>query len=483
MLLYFTIENWKSFKEETTFRMDSDLTRGPTFEDLDTYVARAAAKAPQNGGEAAVADVVPAAVRSPDEWHEVWHGDRLPAFKRLGIKVLPVAAIFGANASGKSNLFKALSFVQECVVGDHGNGGNLREADPFRLDREAMARPIRFCVDLVSNEKRYELGFAVQDGAVIEEKLARHTKSREILLYEREGARIRFGKSQENKGPLESVAGKMPPDRLFLNWCKSQGTDHYDDVYEWFSKSLVMIYPDKPLSAKLLFENPDAYSSFEQLLPALDTGITRVEQRETPLSKIPLPSALKRDLEKSVREGAYHDLPLAYATAGARAVTRKNGKLLLKSLAFYHQKMDEEEFEFDPGLESNGTHHLINLLPTIILLTQRGCRQVLFIDEFERNLHSDLTRDLLDRYLVECTARSRSQLVFTTHECELMGDYELSLEEKWICERFDGESTLVSVSEFDDLDPNYQLRNTYVRGQLGGVPLILQQSLGIPEAE
>jgi len=166
-------------------------------------------------------------------------------------------------------------------------------------------------------------------------------------------------------------------------------------------------------------------------------------------------------------------------------VARKNGKLLLKSLAFYHQKMDGEEFEFDPALESDGTHHLINLLPAIILLTQHGCRQVLFIDEFERNLHSHLARDLLDRYLAECTVRKRSQLVFTTHDCEIMGNYELSLEEKWICERerYDGESTLVSLSKIDDLDADYTLQDDYAGGNLGGVPDFMQQSLGIPAAE
>jgi len=150
-------------------------------------------------------------------------------------------------------------------------------------------------------------------------------------------------------------------------------------VSDWFAESLVMVSPDRRLSARPLFEHPVVFSALQELLPSLDTGISRIGQRSEPLDAIPPPDgleeyadALKKSLECAVREGTYHDLPPPFATAGGAVVTRENGKLLLRNLVLYHSGKDGKEIELGIEQVSGGTLHLINLLSAIILLAVGG---------------------------------------------------------------------------------------------------------------
>jgi len=441
MLVSLTLENWKSFREETTFSLE-------IVEDTE-------------------------------------YGHRVPVSKRQGIKVLPIAAIFGGNASGKSNLLKALSFMQDCVT-DPAGEGNLSAADPFRLD-EAAGKPTRLCAEILSRQKLYEFSFAVLDGAVVEEKLVRHTKSREVVLYEREGAGLRFGKSQKNMDLLASVAQQTRPDRLFLSMCSALGIPDYTDVSDWFGESLVMVSPDRRLSARLIFEHPVVFSALQEILPSMDTGISRIGQRVAPLGDIRPPDAseesfgaLQDGLGRNVKEGTYHDLPFPFAAAGGAAVTRENGKLLVRSLAFYHSGKGGQEIELGIGQLSGGTLHLINLLPAIILLAHGGRDRVLVIDEIGSNLHTHLMQDLLERYLMCCAPGSRSQLLFTTHDVYLMDESLLSREEIWVTERDgSGESELSALSDFKDFSPDADIRKGYLIGNVGGIPEMMGYGLGV----
>jgi len=378
--------------------------------------------------------------------------------------------------------------MQDCVVIDPRSEG-LTAVDPFRLDPKAVGKPTRLCAEILSRQKLYEFSFAVLDGTVVEEKLVRHTKSREILLYEREGTDFRFGKSQGNNDRLEVAAGQTPCSSLFLSVCSELGIPDYADVSDWFRESLVMVFPDRRLSAGLLFRHPVVFSALQEILPSLDTGISRIEQRTAPLEEIRPPhmleenfAALKKSLRRIVKEGACHDLPSPFATESGAVVTRERGKLLVKSLALYHRGIDGEEVELDLGQESEGTLHLINLLPAIIFLAQGGGDRVLVVDELGLNLHTHLMQDLLERYFSCCTTGTRSQLLFTTHDVYLMDESMLSREEIWVAERnHSGESRLIAMSDFKSLSPDLDISKCYMVGNLGGIPEMVGQGLGFPQ--
>jgi len=440
MLVSFTIENWKSFRDATSFTMEA------TGEDS--------------------------------------HGYRVSVSEPAGIKVLPITAIFGGNASGKSNLIRALSFVQECVVGDAQGLDSLSRADPFRLDPEIVKKPTRFRIELLSKEKLYEFSFAVRRRTVLEEKLVQFSDSSGTLLYERKGLEVKFGESQEERDQLDLAAKAVRPDMLFLSECSLLGIPHYSDVFEWFSGSLVIIAPGKRTGTRILFENPKVYSTLTQFLPLLDTGISRIAHETIPLEHLSLPEKLRLDLEASVIEGACREIPPSCAFARNGVITREDGELLVKSMVTYHRGRDGDEVELDPEQVSGGTSHLLDIIPAIILLAQDAGKHVLCIDELDQNLHTNLTCELLEKYLVSCTTDRRSQLLFATHDTSLMDQGLLRHDEMWVLERnAAGASKLIAISGYKDLPLGSDIRKGYLAGHLGGVPHLFSDGISIQAAD
>jgi len=427
----------------------------------------------------------------PDAFRDEDLEERTPVFKRLGIKVAPVAAIWGGNAAGKSNLFEALSFVRDCVVGDPEGGGNLSGAEPYRLDPEMVGKAIRLQVHFVSNEKLYDLSFAVRDGCVAEEKLVRHTKSSEFLLYEREGGGFRFGKSQENMDRLNAAAEATRDDALFLNTCSRLGIDNYRDASRWFEQDLIMVPSDGRSGIRMLLEDAGIYSVMQEILPVLGTGISRISMEKQPIGTLSLPRAVVEELDEKVGEGEHHELPAPYASLGSGLVTREGGELMVKHVIPYYWRDEareeggelEGEVRMNLERESNGTLRLVSVLSHLILLARRGSRHVVFIDEFDRSLHTNLVHDLLEKYLGSCTRSSRCQLVLTAHTTRLMEVYVFGREEMWVTEKdMDGRSSLIRISHYSDIDEDRDIGGYYLHGHLRGTPQFTYERGWIPAA-
>jgi hypothetical protein len=169
-------------------------------------------------------------------------------------------------------------------------------------------------------------------------------------------------------------------------------------------------------------------------------------------------------------------------------VTRQGAKLTAKKLMSFHQGTDGTEIRFEMHQESDGTLRLIELLPVFLRLADSSAEQVYVIDEIDRSLHTLLTRSLLQGYLSGCSAKTRSQLLLTTHDVLLMDKELLRHDEMWVTERdAAGASTLFSFSEYKEAGKDKDIRKSYLQGRLGGIPHILLHSplqhSGAEEAE
>ena len=152
----------------------------------------------------------------------------------------------------------------------------------------------------------------------------------------------------------------------------------------------------------------------------------------------------------------------------------KDGKLTAKKLIAFHPKPDGTEAKFEIRQESDGSQRLIDLLPAFLGLTSQSTPRVFVIDEVDRSLHTLLTRRLLETYLDSCTAETRSQLLFTTHDVLLMDQQLLRRDEMWITERDQsGASHLFSVSDYKNVRYDKDVRKSYLAGRFGGIPRIL----------
>lgn len=430
MIVRFSLGNWMSFKDWVTFSMIASQERQ--------------------------------------------HGERVPRIGKYHTRILPVAGLYGGNASGKSNFFKALDFVKNFVVKGTRPDSPI-EVEPFRLDPSGTNQPTRFSCELLIDETIYEFSFAVTRQAVIEEKLVLISKTGEKVLYHRKDNKPNFDNSlKKDRDFLEFAFRGTRDNQLFLTNAVSQKVDTFRPVYDWFDKRLMLIAPDTryKLFEQFLDEKNPLYATMNDILSQLDTGIAHLDFEIIPIENLGLPQSLTNKLQEGSREGL---IIRGVGPFDERfVIAREKGDLIARKLVTCHTMSDGKYASFEMRLESDGSRRLIDLLPAFLTLSASPSNKIFVIDELDRSLHTLLTRRLLEAYLTNCTAKTRSQLLFTTHDVLLMDQDLLRRDEMWVTERDEkGISELFSFSEYKDVRYDKDIRKSYLQGRLGGIPRIL----------
>ena len=412
------------------------------------------------------------------------HGERVPRVTKYQTRILPIAAIYGGNASGKTNLFKALSFVKRLVVRGTSPEG-LIPVEPYRLENSSFQKPSRFSLELLIDQTVFEYSFAVTRKAVIEERLIQITSTSENILYDRQAESPNFDTSLKNDMFLQFAFKGTRENQLFLTNSVSQKVDTFKPVYDWFKDSLELIAPDSRFEPfeRFIDELNPLYNTMNEMLPQLDTGISHLGGEEIPFDQIPFAESLKGKLQEEVKEGM--TIRISASPLNERIlVTRKEGELIARKLVTFHTMSDGNEARFEIRQESDGSQRVIDLLPAFLDLSDTGSKKVYVIDEIDRSLHSLLTRQLIEAYLGSCSSDSRAQLLITTHDVLLMDQSLLRRDEMWVTERDrTGNSTLFSFSDYKDVRYDKDIRKSYLQGRLGGVPKILLKNIMIKRRE
>lgn len=434
MIISFSVANWRSFREQATLSMVAG--------------------------------------------REKQHSERLPVIPGYGMKLLPVAAIYGGNASGKTNLFAALNFARQLII-----TGTQPEAmisvESFRLDSSYAVKPSRFRFELLIGDKCYDFSFAVTRKRVLEERLVEILKTTEKMLYDRKGDEIEFSPALKDDLFLKFAFQGTRENQLFLTNAVNQKVDNFRPIYDWFKNQLELIAPDSRFEPfeRFLQEDHPLYGTMNAMLPLLDTGVDHLGGEEIPFENIPFPDSLKVKMEAELPEGKTFRL-LMEPTNERYLITRQDGELKAKKLVCFHRDVSGKEIKFDIQLESDGTQRSLDLLPAFLEMATPQTAKVYVIDELDRSLHTLLTRKLLEGFLSACDKNCRSQLLFTTHDVLLMDQNLLRREEMWVTERNqNGNSTLFSFSEYKDVRSDKDVRKSYLQGRLGGIPRILTGSL------
>ena len=429
MLISFSLENWMCFRDQANFSMIASKERQ--------------------------------------------HLKRLPRVEKFKTNFLPVAAIYGGNASGKTNFFKALGVVQDLVV-DGTKPDDFIPVTPFKLDPDCAAKPTHFKFELLIKEVIYEFSFSLTRKSVLEEKLVLINSKSEKTLYHRKNGKFTFESSLPKQEELKFVSKGTRDNQLFLTNSISQNLSNFRAVYDWFKKTLVLIAPTSRFNFKALFfaEEDPLNIAINKLLPLLDTGVARLDTENIPFENASVPEHLKLNLQERMKEGAAVNL-IGHVGNEHLLVTSSEGELLAKKLITYHHSETGAEVKFDMREESDGSRRVIDLLPAFIDLA-RDSKKVYIVDELDRSLHTLLTRSLLEFYLSNCSRQTRSQLLFTTHDVLLMDQDLLRRDEMWVTERQpSGTSSLYSFSEYKDVRYDKNVRKSYLQGRLGGTPRLL----------
>jgi len=403
-----------------------------------------------------------------------------------GVSVLKAGVVYGANASGKSNLIKAIDFGRKTVL----QGTKPEQTitlDFFKLDKSFIEKPAYLEYEIQHKGKNYAYGFIIKSKEVIDEWLFEIGRFGEVKIFERTNTTtfdldylFKRNKKKDERQFLEFTAKGTPRNQLFVTHIRNTNvTDNVGDiqdilnVLDWFQNSLTLLYPgSKNISKKFeLHKDTNLKQVFNEMLEYFDTGIDGIEFKEVDFDKIDIPAEVKEDIkndllsERSEKTSAF----LSNPPDDKYYVISKlgNNQIQAKLLKTKH-KIKGGGFElFDLKDESDGTRRIMDLIPLIIDFFKGD--NVFIVDEIERSLHPNLVRDLFEFILDKCGDVS-SQLIVSTHEATLLTQKLLRKDEIWFAvKNNEGATNLHSLEDYN-IRFDKQIMKDYLLGRYSGVP-------------
>ena len=402
------------------------------------------------------------------------------------ISTLKTGVIYGANASGKSNLIKAMHFAHDLII----QGTRPRRpipVTPFKLDPDTAGQPAKFEFEFSYKGTAYNYGFEADKERVQTEWLYKITKTTSKMLFEREtsadlNTSVAFGKGvsfqdQDDEQFVKFTARGTRYNQLFLSECTERDVTHFQDVFDWFREKLVFIFPDTSFAGlEFGLKEHDVFrQKLLSLLQSFDIGISDLHLAESNLERE------LEDLPEQVRARITEDLSqeeygiITAPNDHRYLITRDGtGEIQLAKLMTKHKTSSGEvDILFEIDEESDGTQRLLHLIPALMELVS-GSRTYI-IDELDRSLHPGISYKFLEFFLQESQDQA-SQLVVTTHESGLLNLTLLRRDEIWFVEKDrTGVSSLYSLEEFA---PRYDkdIRKGYLQGRFGAIPIIQNPS-------
>lgn len=372
-----------------------------------------------------------------------------------GGRVLPAAVIYGANASGKSNLIDALSTMRGMVLFSQTKwepGGGVPR-HPFRLDEGGPQAPSRFDIDFLIDGVRHHYGFEASETTFESEWLYAFPKSHRQTLFERTGDEFRFGRGL--RGQNKIISRLTRPNSLFLSAAAQNGHEHLSKVFGYFS-SLRAIWridvPEEAISSRLAEEELD--SRVIDFLGKIDTGVIDYRLSESELSE--------------EMQGIQRELFTFFKKTGGSEPPEVKDKHVTVELG--HRGWDSEPFYLELDSESAGTRRLLVVLDLAFRALDEGAP--LFIDELDASLHTQAAEAVLRLFCSRETNPKGAQLIATTHDTNLLDSSLLRRDEVWFTEKdAEGATRLYPLTDIRTRRGD-NIEKGYLQGRYGGVPFI-----------
>ena len=370
--------------------------------------------------------------------------------------LLRSAAIYGANASGKSNIIKAMQYMRGVVLESASliQPGQTYAVQPFRLDPAFANKATGFEMTFLLDGVRHQYGFAMTSERIVREHLLVYKAFKPQRWFER-----RFDPSAGKdlyefgaglKGPKNVWENATRPNALFLSMAVQLNSDALRPVFDWFARQLVIFNEQAQFSPHVSLQRLKESEGRKEICNFLSSADISIADIEVVTNKVPGQSV--------------HFDRVAGKTE-MRAEEIEENKLLFRHVT------ENGEAVFDLMDESSGTRNLLFLSGPVLDVLANG--QVLVIDELDTSLHTLLVRELVRLFHSSDTNPRGAQLVFTTHDTSLLDAHELFRRDQiWLVEKDRSQaSALVGLSEFSPRKGE-ALERGYLMGRYGGVPFL-----------
>ncbi|MGN7863272.1 AAA family ATPase [Chryseobacterium sp. 22458] len=424
MILDFKITNYKSFQEETTFSMVAETSK-----------------------------------LKSSNIHQIKND--IGEFYRAS----KVSVIYGANASGKSNLLSALTDFISYIINQPRLGMQVKIHKPFSFDLDSMDKPTKYQLTFLGPQNiRYEYSVTVDYSRIIEEKLNYFPEKRPRNIFKRKsnGKKTEETDNEIKYGIEEHVVDKKKysifSNQLLLSKFAEEPHDILNKVYLYFRDrfNLEVCHTNyseslRETAAKMLLNNNKLTENVKKLFKVADTKIIdfkieEIEDKDS-INYFGIESLIKGKSKKKVHVHFTHAI-------------YKNSNIIKRA-----------RVQMPHNSESKGTQTLFTIGTNIFNTLSKG--QVLIVDELDSSLHPYITKMLVQLFLSEEINKYGAQLIFNTHDVTLLDEELFRKDQIWITEKSEkGVSELFCVSDFEGLREDTPFEKWYMAGKFGGLPNI-----------
>jgi len=378
------------------------------------------------------------------------------------VGVLPVAGVFGANASGKSTLLQALADMRGIVAGSFRSGGRSSGVyrRPFELDDAHRLLPSRFEVELILRGVRWQYGFEVDDERILGEYAYHYPNGRQALVFDRSPDGVSFGQPFRAAGQV--LQRLLRDNALLLSVAGAADDEQLGPLFGWFLRNLRLAESANRAAravrtAELVAER-ETKERVMSLVRAADLGVCNIERSTLDPE---MADRLQRALrvirgEDGYPEASCDDIDIAFGD----------------SVRLKHSSTDGE-VELEPELESQGTMVWVGLIGPVLDALDGG--HVLLADELDASLHPYLVELLVGMFQDPGLNTRCAQLIFNAHDVSVLGDSNqntLGRDQVWFTEKAPDGST--AVYPLVDFRPRRDeaLGRRYMQGRFGAVPVV-----------
>ncbi|MGD1805263.1 AAA family ATPase [Dapis sp. BLCC M126] len=373
------------------------------------------------------------------------------------LSLLKSVAVYGANASGKSNLIKAMNFMRWFVL-NSSKETQIEDAinvDEFKLSTETEGKPSFFEIVFILEDKLYRYGFEVDEKQVVSEWLFYVPKVRESKLFERDKNGIKMSRVFKEG---ELISDKTRNNALFLSVNSQFNGKISTSILRWFIDDLNIISGlDSKFYQKITveyFQDSEYKNEIVQLIRKWDLGID--------------------DIEIDTKEVLPEQFPDFVSDEFRRRMI--DAGMQIDEIQTFHKQYDSEGkmvsivvFDLEEN-ESEGTKKLFAFAIPILESLSNG--EILIIDELDARLHPLITREIIELFNSNQTNPENAQLIFTTHDTNLLSHKIFRRDQIWFTEKNrQGATDLYSLVEYK-VRNDASFESDYIKGRYGAIPFL-----------
>jgi hypothetical protein len=373
------------------------------------------------------------------------------------LMLLKSAAIYGPNASGKTNILYALYYVTDLIINSHRiQSGETLDYRPFKLDKKYETNPSRFKIVLEIDSIKYIYEFSLDEDKIYQEKLwyfpPPHYRKRVIFSRDITRGDKVYKFPEKDEKMLNIIKDNTRNNMLFLSRSANMNYEKTSLVVDWFTKNIRTMFPENDLipgiyTKKALAADESKKTTIRNILTKADSGIVGIDVKERSFN-----DDFLKEFPKELRDMILEE-------------ERKAVEIIHAGLDNEGNKI-EVRFRFEE--EAKGTRKMFNLAGPIMDALANG--RLLTIDEIETSLHPILVRYLINLFNDPRYNKLGAQLIFTTHNTHLMHQTILRRDQMWLTEKGGDQGTrLLSICEFR-VRPDENIEKGYLLGRYGAIP-------------